>query len=321
MKSTNLILKGIFSLVLVGALLTSCRKDKSDDIDTDETAEQTVNASDERTMSSEMDNTEDDANRLMLNYPGFRGLGWVGVITGNNIPCNSTVDTSLKSQGKLTVTFNGNSCDNKRFRTGVISLQLPYNSLTNTVTPWSTAGCVLTVTFTNFKVTRLSDNKSITLNGTKYITNVNGGLVDDANSFASPIVHHITGAMQITFDDGTTRSWNIDRTRSIARSNAITTVTITGNATQSGISNVSVWGINRKGNSFTVSIPAPIVLSSTCNFNPISGVRVHSGVIRVLTATFGVDQSGNAVTSGCPYGYKINWVNKKGVAKQAVISY
>ena len=321
MKTKNLILKSVLSLALMAAIFSGCKKDKSDDIDTDETSEQVINASDERTMSSEMDNSEDDANRLMLNYPHFRGLGRVGVVTGYHIPCNSTVDSSLVAQGKLTITFNGNNCDNKRSRTGVITLQLPYNSVTNEVTSWSTAGCVLTVTFINFKATRLADSKSITVNGTKYITNVTGGMVDDAANFTTPIVHHITGAMQVTFDDGTTRSWNIDRNRAIARTNSVTTVTITGNATQSGVSNVSIWGVNRRGNTFTVSIPTPIVLTSSCDYYPISGVRVHNGVVRDLTVTFGVDQNGNAVNSGCAYGYRLNWVNRRGMAKQAVVSY
>ena len=321
MKTKNLILRSVLSLALAGAIFTGCKKDKTEEVATDETSEQITNAADERTMNTEMDNSEDDANKLMLNYPSFRGFGWVGVVTGTHIPCNATVDTSLKSQGTLSLTFTGNNCDNSRLRSGVITLQLPYTSATNTVTPWSTAGCVLTVTFTNFKVTRLSDNKSIILNGTKYITNVNGGMLDDATTLTAAIVHHITGAMQITFDDGTTRSWSIDRTRTINRTNGVTTVTLVGNSTQGTISNVSIWGVNRKGNSFTVSIPTPIVMSSACDFHPMSGVRVHTGVVHDLTVTFGVDQSGNSVSTGCPYGYRLNWVNKKGVAKQAVASY
>ena len=320
MKTGKIIFKTMLGIALFSIIVTGCKKDNTE-VTTDETSEQVINASDERTMSSEMDNSEDDANRLMLHYPSFRGMGWLGVVSGNHIPCNASIDSSLISQGKLTITFNGNSCDNKRLRSGVVILQLPYNSVTNTVTPWSTANCMLTVTFVNYTVTNLSNNKSIVVNGTKYITNVNGGLVDDANSFSSPIVHHITGTMQITFDNGTNRNWSIDRTRTITRSNAITTVTITGNATQNGFSNVSIWGTNRNGNNFTVSIPTPIVMNSTCDFHPISGVRVHHGVVRELTVTFGVDASGNAVSSGCPYGYRLDWINKKGVAKQTVIAY
>ena len=321
MKKGKLILKSFLILAFFASVISSCRKDKTDEIDVDETSEQTINASDERTMSSEMDDSEDEANRLMLHHRHFRGLSWIGTLTGNHYPCNAVVDSSLKAQGRLVITFAGNTCDNKRSRSGSITLQLPYDSVTNTVTPWSSAGCVLTLTFNNFKVTRLSNNKSIVINGVKYISNVNGGLVDDATTFVTPILHRITGTMQVTFDDGTVRSWSIDRSRSINRTNGITTVTISGNATENGISNVSIWGVNRKGNNFTVSIPTPIVASSSCNFEPSSGVRVHNGVVRDLTVTFGVDQSGNAVTSGCAYGYRLNWINKKGNAKQAVVSY
>ncbi|QQR94488.1 MAG: hypothetical protein IPJ93_11760 [Bacteroidota bacterium] len=50
-------------------------------------------------------------------------------------------------------------------------------------------------------------------------------------------------------------------------------------------------------------------------------MRVHHGVVRELTVTFGVDQQGNAQTSGCPYGYKLNWTSANGKAHQIVRSY
>jgi len=237
-------------------------------------------------------------------------------------PCNATIDSSLQDQGTLTVTFNGTNCKGTYTRTGSITLQLPYDAATSVVTPWSQAGCVLSITFHDFKISRLKDEKSLTFNGTKYITNVNGGLVDDASEFTSPILHHITGMLQVTFDDGTVRTWNIDRNRSFARVNNVTTVTITGNATENGYSNVSIWGINRKGNNFTVTINTPVVLSSACDYNAMSGVRMHHKVIRELTITYGVDASGNPATgSGCPYGYKLNWTDKKGGSHQVVLSY
>ncbi|HRB54637.1 MAG TPA: hypothetical protein PLD87_13245, partial [Bacteroidia bacterium] len=82
-----------------------------------------------------------------------------------------------------------------------------------------------------------------------------------------------------------------------------------------------VWGVNRAGNTFFVSTDTTIILSSDCNYNPMSGVRVHHGVVRELTVTFGVDQQGNAQTSGCPYGYKLNWTSANGQAHQIVRSY
>ena len=40
-------------------------------------------------------------------------------------------------------------------------------------TSWSNANAVLTYTFINFKVVQLKENKSVTLNGTKTVKNVN----------------------------------------------------------------------------------------------------------------------------------------------------
>ncbi len=323
MKTNKGLFQKLMILMFSVLLLNSCKKsdDSSTKVATDETTVLRTSADDELRVSTENDEIYSEINEIALTNQRFRGMNLMAIISGNHIPCNATVDSSLISQGKLTIIFNGNTCNGNASRTGTITLHLPYDAATNTVTPWAVAGCVLNVTFNQYRITRLSNGKSITYNGSKQIINVNGGLVDDGPTFTSPIVHHITGMMQITFDNGATRTWNIDRTRTIERINFVTTITITGNATENGISNVSIWGINRHGDSFKVSIPTPVVLSSTCNFHAISGIRVHYGLMRVLTATYGVDQSGNLVTTGCPYGYKLNWINHQGNPVQVILGY
>ena len=250
MKTKNVITTTILSLSLIGLVITGCKKTEETPATTDESAAQMINAGDDSRISAESDEIVDEVNQVALNNSRFRGINFHPILNGNHLPCNTTIDSSLSSQGTIIVLFNGNNCDNTYSRSGSITLQLPYNSTTMIVTPWSDASCILTITFNQLTITRLADNKSLIFNGTKYITNVSGGLVDDATDFNTPIVHHITGMMQITFDNSTTRTWNIDRTRTINRTNNITTITITGNATQNGLSNVSVWGINRNGNSF-----------------------------------------------------------------------
>lgn len=321
MKKKNLITKAIFSAALVGLIFTGCKKNDEISSLTDETAEQMINASDEARFTSASDEVMDESNDVALTDSRFRGGDFQGIILGLHYPCNAVIDSSLKNQGTITVTFNGNNCSNTYSRTGSVTLQLPYDATTNTVTPWSQAGSVLSITFNDFKITKLTGEKSLTFHGTKYITNVTGGLVDDATDFTTPIVHHITGMIQITFEDNTVRTWNIDRNRSFTRANSVTTITVTGNATQNGYSNVSLWGINRKGNDFTVTINTPVVLSSACSYNAMSGVRMHHKVVRELTITYGVDQNGNVVTSGCPYGYRLNWLDKNGGAHQVVVPY
>ena len=319
MKANNLVSKTFLAIAMVGILMTGCKKndDTNAEDNTDDTAEQMVNAGDESRVSSENDEAIDEVNQVALSNARFRGAH----IFNGIIPCGASIDSAMASQGTITINFTGNNCANTRSRTGSITLQLPYNATTMSVTPWTDAGCVLTVTFNAFKVTRLSDNKSQTYNGTKTITNVNGGIVDDAPDFVTPIVHLIQStSMQVAFDNGTTRTWNIDRTRTINRASNITTVSVTGNATQGGFSNVSIWGINRKGNTFYLNIPTPVVLSSACSYHAMSGVRIHHGVVRDLTVTYGVDASGNAVTTGCPYGYRLNWIGRNGNAKQVGLS-
>jgi hypothetical protein len=320
MNTKNFVLKTALAFAITGLIFTGCKKDDSTE-SADETTQQLTSGADESRFSSSSDAALDESNDVALDNSRFRGPGFGGSWLSWHTPCNATVDSSQAAIGKITVTFNGNSCDGMRSRTGQIVLQLPYYATTNTVTPFSQAGCMLTITFNDFKVTKLNENKSLTFNGTKYVTNVSGGMMDDSYEISTPIVHHITGLIQLTFDDNTSRTWNIDRTRSLSRTNNVTSISITGNATENGYSNVSIWGINRKGETFTVTINTPVVLSSSCDYNAMSGVRMLHGVIRELTLTYGVDQNGNAVTSGCPYGFRLNWVNKKGNAMQMVISY
>jgi hypothetical protein len=321
MKTKNAILKTALAFAITGLIFTGCKKNESSDglTDADEINEQVINGTDESRFSSASDDVLDESNDVSLDNSRFRGVNAQAILLGWHTPCNATIDSSQQNAGTLTVIFNGNNCAGTRYRTGSITLQLPYDG--TTVTPFSQAGCVLTITFHDLKVTRLSDNKSLTFNGTKYVTNVNGGLVDDAVEISTPVVHHITGMVQVTFDNNTSRTWNIDRTRTFTRANNVTSITITGNANENGYSNVSIWGINRKGNTFTVTINTPVVLSSSCDYNAISGVRMHHHVVRELTLTYGVDQNGVIVTSGCPYGFRLNWVNKNGVAMQRVIGY
>ena len=323
MKTKNQIVNFFLSLIAVALIATGCKKNEETitaSNSDEETAQQMVNANDESRVAEENDQIIDEINQVSVNNSRFCGPHIHPILSGH-LPCNTTIDSSMASQGRITITFNGNNCFGNRMRSGSITLQLPYDGATNTVTPWSDAGCMLTVTFNAVAITRLNDNKSIVYNGTRYITNVNGGLVDDATDFTTPIVHHITGIMQITFNNSTTRTWNIDRTRTINRANSVTTITITGNASQGGYSNVSIWGINRQGNTFYITIPTSVVLSSACDYHAMSGVRVHHGVIRELTVTYGVDASGNPVTSGCPYGYKLYWIGRNGNPHQVVISY
>jgi hypothetical protein len=68
---------------------------------------------------------------------------------------------------------------------------------------WGDEGAAVTITVQHLKITRVRDNKSITINGTKTITNVSGGLL--VNRTIN--VTHI--CLSITFDNGKQRVWSV----------------------------------------------------------------------------------------------------------------
>lgn len=314
---TNRTMKFILVAATIGLTFTACKKNEdATPITADDMLQQSQSAADQTRMENESNSSMDEVSSIV------DGIGQVKSM--QTIGCNVIVDSSAAATGLITLTFNGTNCDATRSRTGVITVQLPYNNNTQTVTRWHEVGCTLTLTYINFAVTRLSDNKTFTFNGTHSVTNVNGGRLAEITS-GSPIVHKVRANMQLTFDDGTSRTWSAARVRTFTLSNNVLSTSVVGDTAVSGYSSVAEWGINRAGENFACSITTPVVVNlagSTCLNKPLSGVRVHHRLVHEITVTYGVDANGNAVTNGdCPYGFKANWTNAHGVAKQVVKAY
>lgn len=314
---TKTIMKSLLVAATIGLIFTGCKKtaDTKPDI-ADDLAQQSLSATDQSRIESESNQSLDDVNSVIDGISATRSVA--------SFACNVTIDSSLASTGFIKLTFNGNNCANTKSRTGVISVQLPYNSVTQTVTKWHVAGSTITLTYLNYKVTNLSDNKSLTFNGTHSVTNVNGGRLINITP-GNPIVHKIRAGMQLTFDDGTQRTWSVARTRTFSIASNILSTQLTGDTTINNYSNVAMWGINRAGENFSISITTPVIeniFGGTCLYKPLSGVRVHHKAAREITVTYGVDANGVAEAPGnCPYGYKFNWTNANGVAKQVIKQY
>ena len=299
-------------MLLAGAavmslVLFSCKKETTTP---DDSSDQTTQASDDAKIEGNVDQALDDANTAVGDVQSMSGKT-------TYIPiCGATIDTTQKSSGIITITYDGTTACVGGTVTRGGSIQL-----TLTGGQWKDAGAKITIAFTNYKVTRISDGKSITFNGSKSITNVNGGLVSQITGSAT-VVHKAHGSLNITFDDGTVRSWNIARKRTYSlNGSSVLQIKVEGDTTIT-YANTVIWGTNRKGSAFNVVISTPIEANATCGWHkPTTGVRIHKGLARELTVTFGVDNAGNPVSSGCAYGYKLNWTNAKGTAKQAVINY
>lgn len=308
-----------FALIVAGLTFTSCKKDKATTPvnETDESSVFSQHSSDVNTSNAAADMSMDDAENALApsSLSGARVSSFYSNI------CGASVDTTqITSNHMVVITYTGTSCDGLRSRSGVVTIQLTSGA------KWKDAGSVLTISYTNFKVTTISTGKSHTLNGTHVITNVTGGIVNHIGNSPNPatIVRKIrANNMSLTFDDGTVRTWSAARKRTWTGSVGIVSgLTIEGDTVLAGVSNTEVWGTNRAGNAFTTVINTPMVVNSTCGWlSPVSGMKTHSFSSRTSTITFGTDASGNVVTSGCPNHYIINWTSPNGVAKYYIGTY
>ncbi len=201
-------------------------------------------------------------------------------------------------------------------RTGVIKVSIPAGVL------WKNAGAQITITYINFKVTRISDGKSLTFNGAKVITNVSGGLLRNLATIGT-VTHTITSSgITITFDDGSQRTWQIAKQRVFTYNNGIV-ISTTGTHTDGSTTDIAEWGTNRFGNAFVTQVVDPMIIRQDCNWRLTAGHIRHSRLVRTVDVTFGLDANGNPTT--CPglgaYYMKIVWVNAAGNTVTVILPY
>jgi hypothetical protein len=300
-------------MLAVMIIFTACQKNATPDPDTDPaTAEEVqVHSQDQNRVSSDLDDVANEVNVALESNASFGGR-----LQNTTSICATTVVADTTSNPRtITITYNGNDCTNTHARTGTIVLSMP------TGVRWKDVGAAITVSFQNFKVKRLADNKSITINGSQTVTNVSGGLLFQLASRQN-ITHTIaSNNMSITFDDNTQRTWNIARKREFTYNNGVI-LTISGIGTNGSVSNAAEWGTNRFGHSFTTSITQPLVFRQDCNLRLTAGEVKHQG-FATATATFGLNASG-APTS-CPasgsYYYKLTWEGPGGNSHAVILPY
>ncbi len=308
-----------FSVVALslGLMLAACAKKKdstSSSPTPDNTSQQSTTAGDQSNVSAESDQALNDAQVVISGSPNNAR---VNVQAQPQPIYNAMVDSLNPVLGKFTITYNGLNANGTRSRTGKVTVQRTHGK-------WSVNGSVLTITFTNYIVTKVSTGKSITLNGTHMVTNVsNGGYTLTNLPVGSSIDHKVRGAIILTFDDGTTRSWEIARHRKTTnQGSSVYTVAISGDTAVSGYSNVEAWGLNRNGENFYGEITSPITYNTTCGSEPISGVYVHQGIAKTLTVTYGVNSDGTVnITPNCPYGFKLDFTNLSNASKELILAY
>lgn len=297
----------------ISFLFTACQKDSASNTDIDYTNESSVHSDDQSRFSGEVDAVANDADATLETTPGFNGRG----NQVQTLICNATVVVDTMSNPRtITVTYNGNNCQNTANRTGVVVLSMAQG------VRWRDAGAVLNVSFQNLKITRLIDNKSITINGTQSYTNVSGGLLINLATLGT-ITHTITSSnMSVTFDNNTQRNWQVAKQRVFTYNNGIV-ITTTGTHTEGGVSGIAEWGTNRFGRTFTTAITQPLVVRQDCNFRLTSGKVVHTTPVFNASVTFGLDAVGNPTScpGAGPYYMKIVWTGPGGVTHTTILPY
>jgi hypothetical protein len=306
-------------LALAGSLLfTGCKKQKEFNNEDGQAS------SDNRTAQSEHDNAMNDVNDVISNQNLLKGKGvqtqGVQSIMGTSI-CGLSLDTAGINQGTIKLNYDGTVCNNRK-REGSIRLTIQnYSSGMR----WKNQGCILKVDYLSYKVTRASDGKSVKLDGTHYVKNETGGtwwellIMQSQSSLATSV----TGTnLNVTFEDGKTAIYNINRKITYTYPNSIITCTGEGIGSSDGLNNLENYGTTRNGDGFTSQVNTPIIWNLTCGWwAPIQGevdVKVKTRDF-TLRGTFGVDNGGNSVVVGsnqCPYGWKLEWTYKNKTNKK-----
>jgi hypothetical protein len=285
------------------------------------TADVQTESNDVTQVSNEMDATNNDVNNSLNASPTFSGASYSGgAVDGRGIVtdggggsinidysiCDATVTTDT-SDGlrQIIITYNGTNCWGNRTRTGVVVISIPVG------VRWRDSGAVVTVSIQNLKITRIFDNKTITLNGTYTYTNVTGGLLKDLATLGT-ITHTVAAdSVTIQFADSATRIWSVAKQRVFTYNDGVV-ITTTGTHSDGTNIDVAIWGTNRFGNSFETLITQPMVIQQSCDYRLTSGQTETIRTALTLTITYGLDSSGNP--TGCPgdgyYYFKAVWVLK-----------
>jgi len=300
MKTKKIFRLAVILVAIAAFAVIGCKKDKKEDPTPDSSSMQQLTKDQNEEETSSNDALNDVS--AVLSGGSAKSLEF--------LPCNATIDSTTVINDSITyhIIYNGLNCNGTRNRVGQVEF------IKKVGTYWAQAGTSVSVKFINLKITRIATGKSLTLNGNKVFTNVSGGLLINLGSGSTSIVHTAIGTLQATFDDGSTRTWNINRKRTFTGTQGQILMTVDGQATVNGYNNLVVWGINRNGEDFYSQINQSVVHKQACGWEPEAGVVVHQipDNNKKVTVTFGFDDNNNPVPisgSSCASRYRIDWEN------------
>ena len=309
MNKTTFILSML--LATVSVLLTNCNKSKSNSSESESQLQAAViqNAADEYHVQTDEESLSADVSAAIEANPSFAISS--GSTENNSLIAGATVDNSIitASLKKIKIVYTGTSVFGI-VRSGTIIIELVKGD------SWIEAGSILKIDFEDVKITYME--RSVVYTGTRYVTNVSGGL--PYGTGRDSVIHQIRVNASVTFDDNKKLTWWAARKNLYVKTNA--SFASYGDTLING-ETYSMGGINRYNTYFLVKAPQPVIANLTCGFgNPVSGIRIFTLGNRDVTITFGVNDNGAPVNGGnCAYGYKAEWPKWSGGTGTAVISY
>jgi hypothetical protein len=296
--------------------VSSCKKADTNNVNRTADPNAKQHNEDVSNTKTESDNINTDINQALANISGF---GKTDETNGYAL-CGASIDSSGQHGTIPTVifTFDSSTVCNNRVRSGQVKVELIAG------TKWSDAGAKLKITHTNYKVKFvLLNNHFVTFNGTKYLTDVNG--VDWWGIYSgtkTALVRERCYDMTVTFENGQTSLWKTARTSEWGMNTGQLYAIANGDTTING-KTIDSWGVTRFGTNFVTEMVQPWKSGVTCGWwNPTQGKYTSTTDNFSVTATFGTDKNGNPVTSGCPYGFKLEWtIGNPSSSGNAVLAY
>jgi hypothetical protein len=302
-------------LALLLGLTQACKKKREFN---EETGQVTV---DSRLVMAENDEVIKEINTVIIEQFLLRGRtsGSTKEAAGSPV-CGAKLDTTRVVSGIMTINYDGTNCFG-RVRTGSVRFSIQGYPLKK----WKQPGTVINIEFIDYKAKRLSDQRIVQFSGSERMTNESGNTWFELFYMFHPsVVYTVAGEnIQVTFDENDLSILNVNRRMTYTHSDNVTTCRVEGLGSALDMQQVEHWGQGRDGIEYASRISSPNTWKTSCG-----AVALLSGetVIKLdgreyeLKNTYGLDQSGNAFSSGCPYGWEVNW-SRKSKTKSRLFGY
>lgn len=290
----------LFSGFLVALLFFGCKKEEEDILP--ETFGVTEQGSNDETARNEYDESIENVFEALEST----SFGSRGADSGLILPCGViNIDTT---GGKSKVVYGGN-CGRKVLSGTIVATLSPSSG------KWSDAGAIIHLDYQNYTVLFEVNNQTLVFNGTIVVTNLNGGLMYETLTKKSTIEHKIRGNLNITFDNGSTRTWQIFKKRSYSASNG-KVENLQARLAADSTGNIAEVGVTKAGENFVTTMPYTFVYQN-CSAGSSVGpfILVEGKLVFTVNSNSLTIEAGQQFVSGkfisvndcSAYGYKLSW--------------